>query len=155
MEQLATDQQTNKSMKIDQEQIVKITHDMFTSMLNIPEARTGSSVSALPSEVIQGSVSIDGDWHAELRVVASKQLAESIACAMFAMEVDELTTCEIHDAIGEVANVIGGNLKGIVNQDCSLGIPDISTSTSEIPEGALCNQFECFNDTLHVIHIEQ
>ena len=35
----------------------------------------------------------------------------------------ELTTADLHDALGELTNMTGGNLKALLPEPCTLGLP--------------------------------
>ena len=52
-------------------------------------------------------------------------LAKTIASKMFAMEVEDLEEEEVLDAVGEIINMIGGNIKGSVGVESTLSIPDV------------------------------
>lgn len=101
--------------------------DMFASMLGIEFDTTPVAPISRWEESVKASIGISGDWSAKISIILTNSLATRIACAMFGMEEDEITSEEIFDAVGELVNVIGGNTKGIVNGDCSLTLPEVST----------------------------
>lgn len=51
--------------------------------------------------------------------------AEQIACRMLEAKPGELGEDEIRDAAGEMANILAGNLKSMLPQPSSLGLPVI------------------------------
>lgn len=70
-------------------------------------------------------VSISGDWTGHLLVVCSGAAARAIATDMFQMEQDEVTTTEVADALGEIANMVGGSIKGMVAAHAALSLPQV------------------------------
>ena len=152
MEQSVTDPQTSEETEINAEHIQQVVKDLFGTMLSIDFTSLGTPDDVIiRDEMLEASVNIDGDWNARLRVFASQELAEIIAAAMFGMEIPELTDEETRDAVGEVANVIGGNIKGIADRDCSLSLPSVQSAVEEVAEGALRELFLCAGSHLQVV----
>ncbi|MDD7540964.1 MAG: chemotaxis protein CheX [Mobiluncus porci] len=73
---------------------------------------------------------VDSKGNRKFRVVMSmeKSTSEELTRAMFTLaETDEVTEEDINDAFGEIANVVGGNLKAVVEDSGTLTIPKVST----------------------------
>ncbi|MEC8557446.1 MAG: chemotaxis protein CheX [Planctomycetota bacterium] len=153
MAQLATDQPTSEKMKITADQVTQMTNDLFDSMLGMHISGGDVSEAAPPQDWIQSKVQIQGAWNGELRVVASGELSAAIARAMFGSEAENLVEQEILDALGEVANVIGGNVKGHVDQDCDLTLPEIG-EPEQVSGNSLCQQFTCAESLLYVVLVQ-
>lgn len=78
------------------------------------------------------SVSIGGDWSGHLIIVASTECAYQIAGSMFQMGTDELSTTEVADALGEIANMVGGSVKGMVGVAATLSLPQVVLDASAL-----------------------
>ena len=154
MEPSATDLPTANEMMINPQQIIQMTEELFGTMLNMEIVSAADLPESLPVESVEASVKIGGQWAAELRVLGPKKLAESTASAMFDMEPNELTPDETHDAWGEIANIIGGNIKGIVDRDCDLSLPEVKECGGDWPEHPCIGSFHCCNNPLRVILIQ-
>ena len=50
-------------------------------------------------------------------------LARIVTGAMFGMAPEEASDAEIQDAIGEIANILGGQTKQVLGDKCVLGLP--------------------------------
>ena len=151
MAQSATDQITTK-VEATAEQIESMVEDLFTTMLGL-EIAVANDKDILPEPgSIQASVHVTGSVNWEILTITSLRLAEDIACAMFDKDVDDVTGDEAHDAIGEVANIIGGNIKGLANSPCELTMP-VVTAAKDIPEDARCEIFRCNDAVFHVVVI--
>ncbi len=68
-----------------------------------------------------------------MQVLTPRKTAVAIASNMFDMSEDELTEAEIRDALGEIVNMVGGNLKGIVEGESSLSLPCVCISAGSAP----------------------
>lgn len=82
--------------------------NIFRTMLNmeIVPADDGRATVFM----ISGIVGISGGVNGYVAVRSSSRLAARIASAMFASEYDNITT-EVKDAIGEITNMVAGNIK--------------------------------------------
>lgn len=79
-----------------------------------------------PAPMIQGQVQVTGQWKGTLVLQCSLPAARRAAAVMFDRNGDELTQDEIHDTVGELANMIGGTVKSMVATDgCFLSLPTV------------------------------
>jgi CheY-specific phosphatase CheX len=72
---------------------------------------------------VVGFVEIDGPWRGRVTVSCSEQLATTITAQMFEMDPAETTKAELVDAMGEIANMIGGNVKALLPGPSKLSLP--------------------------------
>lgn len=91
----------------------------------------GMEGEAEPGQML-ASVSIGGDWSGHLIIVASTECAYQIAGSMFQMETGELSTNEVADALGEIANMVGGSVKGMVGVAATLSLPQVVLDASAL-----------------------
>lgn len=83
-----------------------------------------------PEDFVLASVTISGTWQAEVTLGCSGGLARMAAATMFGKQVDEVDPLEIRDALGELTNMLGGNVKTLLKGDARLSVPRV---VSEIP----------------------
>ncbi|WP_051551338.1 chemotaxis protein CheX [Nocardioides sp. URHA0020] len=82
---------------------------------------------------VQAHIELRGDWNGRLVLTCDSDVATQIAGAMLGLGPDEeLPELDVHDAVGEVLNVVGGSVKGALIGTWALGLPDVS-ETSEAP----------------------
>jgi chemotaxis protein CheX len=74
---------------------------------------------------VHATVSITGSWHGHLVYACSTLAAKRAAAAFLAMEVDEVGQEDIQDVLGELANIIGGNVKAMLPNGCFLSLPTV------------------------------
>ncbi|QDV42744.1 hypothetical protein Enr13x_25940 [Stieleria neptunia] len=114
--------------RISHQSLALMVQDVLTTMLELPHhALNGSPATDVPDQLM-AAVRVSGSWQATLQIYAPEQLARRIACAMFAQATDVLDDEDVLDAFGEVVNVIGGNVKGMIDQDCTLSLPCVGAA---------------------------
>ena len=79
--------------------------------------------------VYTSSVAISGGWDGSVSIIIPVPLARAAAAAMFGMGDDELGNEEVADSVGELANIIGGNIKGMIEEPCSLSLPMVAVGS--------------------------
>ncbi len=68
-------------------------------------------------------VHISGAWDGSVLVQLPRPLALQLAGTMFASDPAAVTPEELRDAMGEIANMIGGNLKAVLPAPSRLSLP--------------------------------
>jgi hypothetical protein len=157
MRQSVIDQQPRKAtatLRIGPDEIARMANDLISIMLGMPFNPEPQASTGIPSADVQAAIRISGDWEAEFRVLVPDELAERIALGMHGSESGQLSEEEIHDAIGEFVNVIGGNAKGMVDLQCDLSLPCVGPFPGELPTSAMTLEFDCGGLPLTIIMIE-
>lgn len=105
--------------------------DIIALTQQVSDSVLGMSAEPLPdvsvphqSEVI-ASVQISGEWQGAVVLTCGRSVAEAITEAMFAMDPGTTSQEELDDAMGEMANMIGGNIKGLVPGPSQLSLPTV------------------------------
>lgn len=87
---------------------------------------------AVAGRAITACVHITGGWQGSVAVVLPSSLADEVAATMFGLGPDELTHDEVLDAVGELANIAGGNVKGTIDEPCDLSLPVVAEGESYV-----------------------
>jgi hypothetical protein len=74
---------------------------------------------------VRATIELRGDWNGRLALSCATDVAAEIAGAMIGTSAGELSVEDVHDALGEVVNVVGGSVKGALGGDLALGLPDV------------------------------
>jgi chemotaxis protein CheX len=100
------------------------------------------------------SVKITGDWEGAVALQCSPALAHQLAANMFKLPPQETSHADIYDALGELTNMIGGNIKALLPNPSRLSLPlvedgesvpaSLLTSTV-LSQVAFADQGESFN----------
>lgn len=89
-----------------------------------------------PDDVVGASISIGGPWRATVLLRCSRAAAVAAAEAAFGVPAAEVAETDIGDVLGELANVIGGNLKGFASGDedgWTLSLPVVPAGDPIVP----------------------
>jgi chemotaxis protein CheX len=115
-------------VEFNEEDIQQIVSDIWSAMLGIPiEAAPGVEIDGGRS--VSGVVHISGDWEGAVAVNCPEPLARGVTAAMLDLQEDDLGDEDVRDAIGEVANMTAGNVKGLLEGECRLSLPAVSEGT--------------------------
>jgi len=77
------------------------------------------------SDLVVGFVDISGGWLGRVAVETTDAGAVAIASSMLAAEPHTLGDEDLADAIGELANIVGGSVKSCVEGQSSLSLPSV------------------------------
>jgi chemotaxis protein CheX len=77
-----------------------------------------------PSDV-HSSVSITGSWSGHVVYASSTTAARRAAAAFLAMEAEEVSQEDMTDVLGELANIVGGNVKAMLPPGALLSLPQV------------------------------
>ncbi len=77
-----------------------------------------------PSEV-HSSVSITGSWSGHVVYASSAAAARKAAAAFLAMDAGAVSPEDLSDVLGELANILGGNVKAMLPAGCFLSLPQV------------------------------
>lgn len=84
---------------------------------------------------VSGIVTIHGPWSGDVEVRVTRQLAGRLAREVLQLGSRPADEADVRDVVGEVANMIGGNLKALLPEPCRLSLPHVTTTAwSQAPE---------------------
>lgn len=67
---------------------------------------------------------LTGSWNGHVGIDATDGFARAVAAVMFDLPAAEVTTEDQRDALGEMANVLGGGVKSFADGEVDLALPD-------------------------------
>ncbi len=85
-------------------------------------------------EALSAAISVGGQWNATIVCELGDELCRRYSSALLETPVDELSAEDIRDALGELVNVVGGNIKGLLddNGTSTLSLPVVARPTPAI-----------------------
>jgi CheY-specific phosphatase CheX len=115
-------------MELTDADLQRIAGDIWAAMLGL-ELKPNHAIDHHHEDerVVTGTVQITGDWAGAVTVQVSDVLARRAAAIMFAMEDDEINDEEVADTVGELANMVGGNVKSTVVGTAALSLPSVTS----------------------------
>jgi CheY-specific phosphatase CheX len=105
--------------------------DVFSSLLD--PAPVDTPAVALPAPAVTGWVDIAGGWEGRVSVCTTACGAVDVAAALLQLPAHRIVEADLADALGELANIVGGSVKSCLIGASTLSLPQISVS----PPGAL------------------
>ena len=109
--------------RYDVEQIVS---EVFGSFLGGDDALPLPAAGDSGDPAVTASVSITGGWDGHVVFGCSTAAARTAAAVLLMMGEDELAEADVADAVGELANMIGGNIKSLLPSPSALTLPLVS-----------------------------
>ena len=110
--------------------IVEIAQEVWSSFLSLDLVPVDASTAALDGPRLTGVVSISGGWQGTVVLECALPHAVAAAEAMFAAEPGSLSGDEVSDALGELTNMVGGNIKSLLPAPSALSIPSVAEGES-------------------------
>jgi len=113
--------------EIGKADLVSVVDEIFGSM-------AGLELSASPTLIafdkgrgyIVSAVQIVGDWQGAVRLDIDLELARRACANLVGLEPGDLSTQDIRDAAGELANMTGGSVKAICSPTSRLSLPSVA-----------------------------
>ena len=109
-----------------QEDVARITADVFQTMLGVEVQPDRSPLpSARSAQLATSAVYFAGQWKGAVLVECTVGQALQFAARLFGSVVPEYINDDVRDAVGELANMIAGNLKSVLPGGVSLSMPSV------------------------------
>ena len=121
---------TDTSELVTGEQVAEITRDVWGSFLAMDLEPVPADDEPLGGPTMTGCVHLSGAWGGSVLVEATADHAVRAAEAMFAADPGSLSPDEVSDALGELTNMVGGNIKGLLPAPSSLSLPSVAGGES-------------------------
>lgn len=111
-------------LDVSSEDIASIVRTVFeaTFAMNVEEAAPEPATSGAVSSALVG---ISGQWDGAVIVDCSAGVATDLAGIMFGLPPDQVAKDHVEDTLGELANMIGGNLKALLPPPSGLSLPTV------------------------------
>jgi len=138
--------------------IKEIARTIWATLFELP-LEDGDAARLGPDSTVTSCVQIDGAWHGAVVLQCPLTLARTLTAAMFqadtAPEPDE-----VHDALGELANMLGGNIKALLPGPSRISLPAVAAGSdyhmSVVGTNAVTSlSFTCDGHPLRVTLLQQ
>jgi chemotaxis protein CheX len=125
------------------EEVLGITRDVWESFTGRTIELADDQVRPDGGDVTVGCVTVTGEWQGNVLLACPAQLARMAASAMFDLPAEQLDGEQVADALGELTNMIGGNIKSLIPGPSRLSMPTVTvgaSSTDPMPHAALLSR---------------
>ena len=93
----------------------------------------------LPADTLSSWVEIVGPWTGAVVLTTGRDTAEELARCLLGEHAPAVLDAEdVADALGEIANVVGGNVKAVLPGPSVLGLPEIGSAPAAGPPADVC-----------------
>lgn len=106
---------------MDESQLEEMMRNIWQSMI-LPETPLDPAAE-LEEYDFSACVDIVGPWNGAVSVECDEEMARTFAERMFERAPGQIAEGDLLDALREVANLIGGNVKGTLTSGCQLSLP--------------------------------
>lgn len=118
---------------VTDDEVADITREVWSTFLGLdleplPEGLVDLGGPA-DGPAMVGVVGISGAWQGAVAVECGLDHARAAAEAMFAADPGTLSAEEVADAWGELANMVGGNVKSLLPAPSALSVPSVTGGT--------------------------
>jgi chemotaxis protein CheX len=113
-------------MIVGEEQIWTLTNMVFETVLKTGVKRVDVPGNLGGGKYVAAKVEVSGSWNGSVTVGCTHTLARRTAGKMFDMPAESVTMEELRDAVGEIANIIGGNVKTLIAGKARLSLPSVA-----------------------------
>ena len=126
-------------MNVTTADLAEVVDNVMTTMLGL-DVDGPADCDRAPRTTMSASVQIVGSVECAVVVGCDDEFGSRVASAMFDVEPSSLSFDEIGDALGELANMIGGNVKVLVGES-TLSLPTVVRGDElqlAVPGAAAC-----------------
>ncbi len=115
-------------MHLSSDDVAQIVQEVWSSMLGLDveplEAEIDSSGPA-----VAGSVGVSGAADCLISMEMQAAAARAVAAAMFGLSDADVSDDDVADAVGELTNMVGGNIKSLLPEPSTLSLPVVAQGT--------------------------
>ncbi len=108
-------------MDINQSLVLEVVQNIWQSLLNDEIHLDEPHETTDP--YLTGFIQITGTWNGAVVCIATHQLVQRVAQILFGLPADSLTKDLLQDALAELTNMVGGNLKALLPGPSYLCLP--------------------------------
>jgi len=147
-------------MTFNSEDIYELADIVWSTVLALPiEPDTSGSVGRRPRSMA-ACIQITGGWNGAIVLDCPASVARHAAAIMFQTQPAQVSMADIQDAIGELANIVGGHVKSLLPQPCHLSLPTVIEGgdySTRVPGSRLVSRvgFVCDGDTASISILEK
>jgi len=120
-------------MQFIEKEICDYTESIWKSILSLDVKPSINGSADLESNyALAGCIQITGAWNGSVTIHYPMFLAKQVASIMFDLRGKPVENELIQDALGELTNMTGGNIKSLLPEPCFLSLPAVAMTDSAI-----------------------
>lgn len=112
-------------MHLSSDDVAQIVQEVWTSMLGLDVEPVEVEVdNNMPA--VAGSVGVTGATDCLISMEMQEEAAKAVAAAMFGLDATDVSDDDVADAVGELTNMVGGNIKSLLPEPSTLSLPVVA-----------------------------
>jgi chemotaxis protein CheX len=113
-------------MSVTAADVASLIDEIWLTTLGLPTRSPGVTPPlAIDEPTLDGIIDITGAAHVTVVLQVPKPLCAKVAAAMFRLGTRTPRAEDMQDAVGELTNMLGGNLKALLGGECHLSLPAV------------------------------
>jgi len=127
-------------MKSNEDQICSMVRGVWSTQLGLEIQNADGPATPSATPTMTAAIHLTGDFRGGIRLECSRALIRRAASIMFNLPEDQLSEDDERDVVGELTNVIAGNIKALIPGSSSISLPtiidgsDYKVSTLDVKE---------------------
>ena len=128
-------------MLIAKSDLIEITENIWTTMLGLQLEPYMRDFPDAANDALVASIAIEGGWRGTVTLECSGDAGRMFASVIFGQE-NEVADHAVTDALGELVNMVGGNVKSLLPGPCQLSLPWVQLAPGDVSgnEGAVVGE---------------
>jgi chemotaxis protein CheX len=140
--------------QVTAEMVAEIVESVFITMMEL-DVSLGDAIWIPSLDRLTASVRLSGDWNGAVLLECDRWQACQFAGRFLSIDPPDTVNEDVRDVLGELTNMIGGNLKSVVAMGLSLSMPSITDGNEcglAMVEGEVQDRlaFQCADGTFWV-----
>lgn len=115
-------------MKPNESQVRSVVRTVWSTQLGL-DIRDADGVDRPAGDTMTAAIHVSGDFRGSVRLDCSRALLRRATAIMFDLPEAELDDDDERDVIGELTNVVAGNIKALIPGNSSISLPTIIDGT--------------------------
>lgn len=125
-----------QSSVVDEETLAEIVGFVWQTFVGDEVLARLPASTPIPAPDRFATIAIGGTWTATIVASMTPGLLRRFAAHLMGLPPSELEPDDVDDAFGELANVVGGNVKGLIDDPATtLSLPLVSETRPVVPGG--------------------
>ena len=119
---------------IDEETVQSIAQEAWSALVGEDEFLVPLP-GGLPDDAVSSWVDVRGPWNGAVVITTGRSTAEQLSRELLKEHAPPVLEDEdIEDGLGELANVVGGNVKAVLPGPSALGLPEVGSAPAAGPD---------------------
>jgi chemotaxis protein CheX len=111
-------------IEVSQSTVVEIVESIFATMMEI-DVFVSDSPLCVTGDRMTATVYLEGEWNGAVSLECNRTQACQFAGRFLSMDPPDAVDDDVRDALGELVNMIGGNVKSVMSKDVRLSMPSV------------------------------